>query len=91
MYRNCFQEACEEARRRKQTIQELKFLIANIDRGIESLEDSLDCNDEITEHQEAVLEQILNSTLDTRKRAIQCLERFGIKNDSEILRNMRIK
>ena len=80
MYRNCFQEACEEAMRRKQTIQELKFLIANLDFAIQSLEVSLDCDDEITEHQEAVLEQRLNSTLDTRKRAIQCLERFGVKN-----------
>ena len=79
MYRNCFQEACEEARRRQHTIQELKFLIANLDRGIQSLEDSLDCDDDITEHQEAMLEQRLNSTLDTRKRATQCLERFGIK------------
>ena len=79
MYRNCFQEACEEARRRQQTIQELKFLIANLDKEIESLEDSLYCNDDITEHQEAVLEQRLNFTLSSRRRAIQCLESFGIK------------
>lgn len=91
MYRNCFQEACEEARRRKQTIQELKFLVTTLDREIQSLEDSLDCDDDITEHQEAVIEQRLNTTLHTRKRAIQCLERFGVKNDSGILRNMRIK
>ena len=79
MYRNCFQESCEEARRRQHTIQELKFLIANLDREIRSLEVSLDCDDDITEHQEAVLEQRLNSTLSSRRRAIQCLERFGIK------------
>ena len=79
MYRNCFQEAYEEARRRQQTIQELKFLVTTLDREIQSLEDSLDCDDEITEHQESVLEQRLNTTLDTRKRATQCLERFGVK------------
>ena len=80
MYRNCFLEAYEEARRREQTIQDLKFLIANLDAQIQSLQDSLDDNDvEMTEHQEAVLEQKLNSTLQSRKRAIQCLERFGIK------------
>ena len=79
MYRNCFQEACEEARRWQQTIQELKFRIANLDREIQSFEDSLDCDDDITEHQEAVLEQRLDSTLSSRRRAIQCLESFGVK------------
>ena len=77
MYRNCFIEAYEEARRREQTIQDLKFLIANLDAQIRSLEDCLDDNDvEITEHEEAVLEQRLLSTLQSRKRAIQCLARF---------------
>ena len=82
MYRNCFQEAYEESMRRKQTIQELKFLISNLEKEIQSLEDSLDNDEEITEHQEAVLEQRLNSTLYTRKRAIQCLERFGVKYEN---------
>ena len=79
MHRNCFQEAYEESMRRKQTIRELKFLIANLDREIQCLEDSLDCDDDITEREEAVLEQRLDIILDTRKRAIQCLERFGVK------------
>ena len=77
--RNCFQEAYEEARRIKQTIQDLKFLIANLDVQIQSLEDSLDDEKEMTEHEESVLEQRLYTTLQTRKRAIQCLVRFGIR------------
>ena len=79
--RNCFQEAYEETRRIKQTIQDLKFLIANLDFQIQSLEDSLD-NEEMTEHEESVLEQRLYTTLQTRKRAIQCLERFGIRYEN---------
>ena len=81
MYRNCFLEVYEEARRLEQTIQDLKFLIANLDTQIQSLEDSLDDTDvEMTEHEEAVLEQRLKSTLQSRKRAMQCLARFGFKN-----------
>ena len=76
--RNCFQEAYEEARRKEQTIKDLKFLIANLDVQIQSLEDSLD-DEEMTEYEEAVLEQRLHTSLQTRKHAIQCLARFGVK------------
>ena len=77
--RNCFQEAYEEARRKEQTIKDLKFLIANLDVQIQSLEDSLNNDEEMTEHEESVLEQRLHTTLESRKRAIQCLARFGVK------------
>ena len=74
--RNCFQEAYEETRRIKQTIQDLKFLIANLDVQNQFLEDSLDNDEEMTEHEEVVLQQRLHTTLQSRKRAMQCLARF---------------
>ena len=83
MYRNCFLEAYEESLRIKQTIQDLKFLVGNLEVQIKYLEDSLDNHDEeekeMTQYEEAVLEHKLHNTLESKKRAIQCLSRFGIK------------